>query len=166
MIALLASLVIALAAAPASHGGGSDGSARVNDRGRYVSSVPLPNVVADEARATEADYAPDEACRNVDLPPMVVPVVAGDRLSAYAFVTVRLCMSDRADHWNVRDEQHILLDRLVKAAHETPFERTGRESFDRAATEAAFIAEAEAMIGEGMVEEIQLLGGDIRPLNN
>ncbi|PWE17992.1 hypothetical protein DDZ18_05305 [Marinicauda salina] len=164
MIAALASLVIALAAAPSSHDG--DGSGRVDERGRYVSRVSPPNVIADQARATEEAFIPDEDCRNVDLPPMVVPVVAGERLSAYAFVTVRLCMSDRADHWNVRDEQHFLLDRLVKTAHAVPFRSSGRGAYDRSATEAAFIAEAEAMIGEGMVEEIHLLGGDIRPLNN
>ena len=124
--------------------------------------VELYNARDEAADRASAIFGPDETCqRNLDSPPVVVPVTEDDRLTGYAFVVPRICLkrSGRFDHLS---NIHFLTDRFLRAAHRTPFQVHADGTLDREATEAAMLAAVAEFIPAEDVDRLDLLGEDIR----
>jgi hypothetical protein len=159
---LLLAAVFALSspaqAVEAAHGGAPEAP------GGSQSSEPVELYNAlDEAASRALDaFGPDETCpRNLDAPPVVVPVTTDDRLTGYAFVVPRLCLkrSGRFDHLS---NIHFLTDRFLRAAHRTPFQVQADGEIDREATQAAMLEAAGEFIQPQEIDRLDLLGEDIR----
>ena len=138
-----------------------------------VDAAPAPSEPAGEeraaiynaheaaARAAQEVFGPDPTCpRLFDPPKLVVPVVSDGRLRGYAYILPRLCLtrSSRLDHMG---ENHLLMDRMVRAAHRAPLELTEDGVLVREETHAAVLEAAGEIIGEGEIDRLDLLGDDI-----
>lgn len=160
--AALLSLVLsvtAFAAPPEPEAGGSgEGSVRRAD-------LPLYNALDAATDAAMEVFGPDDTCpRNVTVPALVIPVVDRGALVAYAFITPRLCLARGANENRLRDDLHFVVDRMVRSSHAHPFVITEGE-LDRSETHAAIFASVSEIAGEGRIERLDLLGSDLRFLN-
>lgn len=156
----------AMAAVPPpedSHGaGGGSGTAE----NVHVSSYSPPNDIA-AAEQAEIDAAnPPEEGRYVDMPNLNVPVVQDGELIGYAYVLVRYLLPSNVDEYTIRDKSHFLLHELVKASHDQPFERTGRSTYDSEATRQLWLDVSGLYVDPELISGIQIIGSDIRFLNN
>jgi len=55
--------------------------------------------------------------RAVNIPTLVLPAFAVDRLAGYLFVDVRVIVAEGADPWEVRGKAHRIRDALIRAGH-------------------------------------------------
>jgi hypothetical protein len=123
-----------------------------------------PHGDAPQPSAAAGALGADESCpRNLETPPVAIPVTAGDRLTGYAFIVPRICLnrSSRFDHLaNV----HFLTDRFLRAAHRTPFQAQADGQVDREATQAAMLEAAGEFIPLEDIDRLDLLGQDVRSI--
>ena len=124
-------------------------------------AAPAPSEPAGEERTAQEVFGPDPTCpRLFDPPKLVAPVVSDGRLRGYAYILPRLCLtrSSRLDHMG---ENHLLVDRMVRAAHRAPLELTEEGVLVREETHAAVLEAAAEIIGEGEIDRLDLLGDDV-----
>ena len=143
----------------------SDSDAAPFDPSRGVlSDYQMPNDWEAAADAAAMEFAPTDDCRHVDVPAQVAPVVRGERLIGYAFVVPRLCLARGVSEDRIREQLHFVVDRMVRAAHATPFTLDEDGDPDNAATAAAWTVELGELLGEEALSDLRLLGGDLRLL--
>ncbi|KAA5805078.1 hypothetical protein F1654_03555 [Alkalicaulis satelles] len=115
---------------------------------------------------TPAAAGEERACPHGDpraINKLVAPVVRQDgRLAGYAFVTPRLCLARGYSMSNVREEEHFLMDALVRAVHANPFilHQDGVET-DRSDAENAFSRAVNGRFGANVIA-FDLAGDDMR----
>jgi len=125
----------------------------------------LYNVLEERAREVVDFHTADPDCpRNVDVHALAIPVTDNNRLAGYGYVTPRLCLARGVRETRVRENLHHIVDALLRVAHEHPFVLDGEGGFDTLASHEHLFAAAEAVAGQGTVERMILLGGDIRLL--
>jgi len=120
----------------------------------------------DEAAAQMVDlFGEDETCpRALDLPKVAVPVTDNDRLAGYAYITPRICLkrSSRSDHFS---NIHFLSDRLLRAAHRTPFQVLPDGELSHGATQASMLEAVAEFIRPEDIDRLDLLGDDIQVIH-
>lgn len=128
--------------------------------------VVLHSDRAERAAALREEFAPDEdACPNsVGSVTLVIPITSGERLFGYAFVTPRLCLARGVSEFTVTSQMHFIIDQMVRAAHRTPMALNDDMSVDQSRTNAAMLQAAQNVVGERRIEQLQLLGNDVRAL--
>ncbi|MGY6629294.1 MAG: hypothetical protein ACXIVL_12315 [Oceanicaulis sp.] len=113
-----------------------------------------------------AALAEDGACpdgQTTSVNKLVAPVVSEDnRLAGYAFVTPRVCLARNYSALDFRQEEHILMDALVRAVQHSPFRLLPDGSVDRSDAEAAFRQALEQIYGSQQASAIALQGDDMR----
>lgn len=94
---------------------------------------------------------------------LVAPVVREDgRLAGYAFVTPRVCFARGFNSFDFREDEHFLMDAMVRAVHRHPFVlNEDGETTDRQAALAAF-REAVEQVYNGQASGYDLSGDDLR----
>jgi hypothetical protein len=120
----------------------------------------------ERAEALREEFAVDDrTCPNyAGSVTLVLPVTRDGSLYAYAFVTPRLCLARGVSEFNVTSQMHFVVDGMVRAAHRTPFTFNPEQQLDRDETVAAMLSAAREIVGEARVEELRLLGNDVRVL--
>lgn len=120
-----------------------------------VTLIAAPCVVADEAECPEDQRA--------GVNKLVAPLVAEEgRLAGYAFVTPRMCLARGYSAMDFREREHLLMDAMVRAVHQSPFRLLPDGNIDRGDAETAFRAVLEQVYRPGQVTAIALEGDDIR----
>ena len=115
--------------------------------------------------AIDAFAADEETCgNNAGSSALVAPVVHQGGLYGYAFVTPRLCLARGVNAFSVTNDMHLIVDRMVRAAHRTPMTLNDDQSLNKDATNAAMLAAAREVIGGSRIERLELLGDDVRAL--
>lgn len=126
--------------------------------------VELYNALDEAASRAQAVFGPDETCaRNLDSPPVVVPVVSESGLTGYAYVAPRICLNRnvRFDHLS---NIHFLTDRFLRAGHRAPFELQADGTINREAAREAMLSAIAEFIDPASIDRLDLLGEDIRYL--
>ncbi len=160
---IFASIAALVSAAPSyafGEGGGAEGPGNV-----IKAQFDLVNDADLEAEAAAEEFAAPDY-NHVDLPKMAAPIVEDGRLVAYAFIGARLRLKPGVDVWRVRERNHLVLDALVKVSHAHPLPRSGRSGFDMGPVREAWLSAAREHLESGWVEDINVVGGDMRLLSN
>ncbi|MDO8900911.1 MAG: hypothetical protein Q7V15_06110 [Phenylobacterium sp.] len=84
-------------------------------------------ILANRASAAGPPAAKAQAGQYVDISPVALPVVIGERVVNYIFVGVRVNLSQVANLQKIREREPFFRDALVRAGHRTPF--TGKTDF-------------------------------------
>jgi len=152
MISLI--LPLLLLAAPAEAGDGKKSGKGDGPANRVYAAWSLD-------KPDEADIAPPDDGRGVEVPNLVVPVTRDGRLETYVFVSVRLHVAPGVDPWRVRGRAHYIRDAMVRAAHRDSL--AGAETaFDRGKAESVWRAAANDAFGEDWVDAVYFLTVDER----
>ena len=160
---LISVLTLALSCAAPAFAGGDEGGS--TGPGNVIKAqFDLVNDADLEAEAAAQEFAAPDY-NHVDLPKMAAPIVADGRLVAYAFVNVRLRLKPGVDVWRVRERNHLVLDALVKASHTHPLPRSGRSGFEMEPVREAWLSAARVHLESGWVEDVGVIGGDMRLLS-
>lgn len=113
-----------------------------------------------------AALAEDAACPDgqaTSVNKLVAPVVSEDnRLAGYAFVTPRVCLARGYSALDFRQEEHVLMDALVRAVQHSPFRLRPDGSVDRSDAETAFREVLEQIYVSQQASAIALQGDDMR----
>lgn len=121
----------------------------------------LSLLAASMASAAPKPKAEDSAVKiipYVNVDPVALPVVSNGRVVNYVFVTMRVDLSASAntDLWRAREP--FFRDALVRLGHRTPFNPPADYlTVDEARLCAAFLTEARAIAGAGVVTGVRII---------
>ncbi len=169
MLRTLAVLLL-IAAAPASAAppkGEGDAAASPCDRpGRYCASIPSIDDAAALVEAEMEQWKVPEDSATLALPIFPIPLVNGERLVGYVFVTPRLVFPGLSDVLRLENggARHALMDELILAAHAVPAVQGEAGEPDLTALQARWTEIARARYPRQPDVEVQMLGGDVRAL--
>jgi hypothetical protein len=94
----------------------------------------------------------------VTLSPVALPIVVGNRLANYVFVTAKVLLTPQADVFTLRDKEPYFRDALVRDAHRTPFVlKNDYNHLDDARLKAALYRDACAIVGRANVAGVQIV---------
>lgn len=125
-----------------------------------IFALALALTGAPSALAQEAECAENQ---RAGVNKLVAPVVAGEgRLAGYAFVTPRVCLARGYSALDFREQEHFLMDALVRAVQHNPFRLMPDGRVDRSDAEGAFRAALLEVYDAQRVSAIALEGDDIR----
>ena len=97
----------------------------------------------------------------VELPGLVIPVADDGKLVNYLFVSARIVVADGHDHWEFREQGHVIRDRILKAAHRHSFAMDGSKmELDKDATTKRITEAVETLFGEGCVAKVEFVSVD------
>ncbi|PHS29540.1 MAG: hypothetical protein COA85_00130 [Robiginitomaculum sp.] len=73
---------------------------------------------------------PDQAqsLHSVDIPVVVAPIAVNGHLVNYAFLNIRVVLEKSVDTWKMRTKAHFMRDAVLRAAHESPFGKSGERT--------------------------------------
>jgi hypothetical protein len=108
--------------------------------------------------ARAAGPADDKKPQAIQLQAVALPVVVDNRLINYVFVTVKLDLALGADGAQVRAKEPFFRDALVRAGHHAPFTlASDYAKLDVGKIRAAVLKDAPAIIGPGMVRDVEVV---------
>ena len=98
------------------------------------------------------DQDPDED-KTVTLPTLIAPVVEGQRLSGYVYLSIRLITASYGDAGHLRDILPLIQDALLRALNDSPIPAAEAET---PAAKEAVIKTVKGALGRlGDVREVQ-----------
>ena len=98
------------------------------------------------------------ASRDIDMPPVGLPIVWRGRLVNYVFVKLRLSVGPRADLAALHRKEPYFRDALVRAAARTPFVLPWDFTHvDEAAITRTMTAECAKLVGPGQIVKVSVL---------
>jgi hypothetical protein len=123
---------------------------------RMIAAIAAVTLLAGPVWAADGDQQDMEQA--VTLSPVALPVVVGNRLANYVFVTAKVLLTPQADVFTLRDKEPYFRDALVRAAHRTPFVRAGDYNhLDEGRLKASLYREATAIVGPGKIAGVVVL---------
>src|ERR1041385_4911303 len=82
----------------------------------FALAVLIPAPAARAAEAAAADQGP----ANVEMPPLLAPLVVENRLEGYAYITVQLTPSTRDKVFLIREKVPFLQDGFLREVNKAP----------------------------------------------
>jgi hypothetical protein len=123
---------------------------------RMIAAVAAMTLLAGPVWAADGDQQDMEQA--VTLSPVALPIVVGNRLANYVFVTAKVLLTPQADVFTLRDKEPYFRDALVRDAHRTPFVlKNDYNHLDDARLKAALYRDACAIVGRANVAGIQIV---------
>ncbi|MHA6288511.1 hypothetical protein [Maricaulis sp. CAU 1757] len=162
-LAILMSLGLSTAALAGGGGGGGEGDER-SSSGSGNRFLTLFNLSGDNAEDEEETYDDDDP-RAFSMPAVVVPLSRDGRLTGFAYVQMRVRVADGQNIWNIQDNAHYALDRLIRAAYRTPLANEAGDQLDRARAVEVFGEELRGYYGANAIDTIDIRHADTRLLN-
>ncbi len=160
-ISILSVLALAGAFAGAAEAAGGS-SSKSGPSNRYQASWTLATPSEPESHA-ETDAKAADSSRQIEMPVIVAPIVVDGRLRNYAFVGVRLDVSEGRDPWAVRARTAYLRDAMLRAAHAQPLNDPGDAGgINPERASRVWTTAANAVLGEGAVKSVSVLDVDLR----
>lgn len=162
-------LLMALIFAPsafAGGGGGGDGDKKGESSGPTNRIQAGFEILSDNEREM-AEVSNEFATPDgpyFDMPAVVAPITNNGRMIGYAFVVPRVLVSSNGAETRVRQNAHILLDAVIRAVHQTPFEDGEGRAFNTQAAHDEILVLLQELSQDGDIEDVLILGGDRRDL--
>ena len=123
---------------------------------RMIAAVAATTLLAGPVWAADGDQQNMEQA--VTLSPVALPIVVGNRLANYVFVTAKVLLTPQADVFTLRDKEPYFRDALVRDAHRTPFVlKNDYNHLDDARLKAALYRDACAIVGRANVAGVQIV---------
>ncbi len=124
----------------------------------------VPAGAAEKAKDSK-DPKEADGGQYVSLSPVAVPIVLKGQLINYIFVTLRLELSPSVDASKMRDREPFFRDAFVRAAHRTPFVKSGDYTHvDEGALKAAMMAQSARIAGPGAVASVTIVSAQAQKL--
>jgi hypothetical protein len=159
--ALSALVFLALPAAHAG-GGGGGGSRNSSNLIEIDWTQGEGSYEAEHSSAIETLGVDEGNPRVVVMPAIVVPLVADDRLTGYAYIHSRLLVGEGQRTSEVVENVHFALDRLIRASHGTNLTAESGDTIDIDRTTEIWMATLADHFGEGVIERLAIMTPDVR----
>lgn len=112
----------------------------------------MTGITGAQAAGKPASKAAANSGQHLDISPVALPVVVGERVLNYIFVEVRLNLTPLANLAKLQAMEPFFRDALVRAGHRKPFTRKDDYlSLDEARLKAALLTEAQRLGGKDVV---------------
>ena len=119
---------------------------------------------AEEIEAEQA-AAGDELVRGIDIPAIATPIAYNGRFKNYVFVALRLHIASGHDVWKLREKAHYARDDMIRAAHREDLAHPDNpEQVDAEKAREVWIAAAESVLGDGVIERVDFTSMDSKKL--
>jgi flagellar basal body-associated protein FliL len=110
---------------------------------------------ASSEKKKEGEGAPPDP--TVKIQPFAVPIIDGGKLVNYIFVNLTLKMAPEVPVTVLANQEPILRDAIVRAAHRTPFTKADSyNEVDPAKLQAAVMKEVATLVGKGKVASVEI----------
>lgn len=155
MSPLAAAPVLALASPPAESGGGSDDSGSSN---RILTLFNLAG--SDDEDEAEEDDSDDP--RAFTMPTVVAPLSRDGRLTGYAYVQLRVRVTDGQNIWDVREAAHYALDAAVRASYRSSVSNDDGSGLDPERAVQVWEAALREHYGPRAIDHVEIRQADTR----
>jgi flagellar basal body-associated protein FliL len=116
-------------------------------------AVVLPPAIGHAATAATEDQGPVD----VELPPILAPMVVQNRLEGYAYITVALAPNGRDKVNAIREKMPFLQDAFLREVNKTSVVKAeDPKAVDAAAVTARLTARMNQILPQGTVTELKL----------
>ena len=118
-----------------------------------VLAVVLPPAIGHAATAATADQGPVD----VELPPILAPMVVQNRLEGYAYITVALAPNGRDKVNAIREKVPFLQDAFLREVNKTSVVKAeDPKAVDAAGVKSRLTARMNQILPQGTVTELKL----------
>jgi hypothetical protein len=132
-----------------------------------IGIVGLATLVTQESAAAADKGKADEPepGTSVEMPYLIAPMTADDKLTAYAYVSSKIVASSPAAAIDVRDKTPFIQDAFVRDVNARPITKASDPTtVDRDALAARLLADAKRIVGDKKVVGITLVAIQVTPL--
>ena len=107
------------------------------------------------ARAAEA-AATDQGPSNVEMPPILAPMIVENRLDSYAYITVQLTPSTRDKVFLIREKVPYLQDGFLREVNKAPIGKaTDPKAVDEPALKKRLLARVNQILPKNTVSDLK-----------
>jgi hypothetical protein len=124
-----------------------------------AASPPIPVIGAGVLKEPSAGSS-------VVMPYLIAPVVAGDKLTAYAYVSSMIISQSPSAAVEVRDQTPFIQDAYVRDVNATPIGKdSDPQTVDTAALAARLLADARRIVGADKVIGVRIVQVQMRQID-
>ena len=106
--------------------------------------------------AMAAEPAGDGGPTNVELPPILAPMVVDNRLESYAYITIALTPASRDKVFDIREKVPFLRDGFLREVNKASIAKTDDpRAVDAAALKARLLARMNQILPRGTVSDLK-----------
>jgi flagellar basal body-associated protein FliL len=106
--------------------------------------------------AGAAEAAKDQGPTDVELPPILAPIVVDNRLDSYAYITIALTPSSGDKVFAIREKVPFLRDGFLREVNKTSIGKTNDpKTVDQAALKTRLLARMNAILPKGTVSDLK-----------
>ena len=119
-----------------------------------VLAVVLPPLVSAHAATAATE---DQGPADVDVPPILAPMVVANRLDGYAYIAVSLAPAGRDKVVTIREKMPFLQDAFLRELNKTPIVKADDpKTVDADAVKTRLVARMNQVLPAGTVAELKL----------
>ena len=117
--------------------------------------VPLSGASAAEAAKKAAD-APDAGPTDVEMPPLLAPVIVDNRLDSYAYITIQLTPAARDKVFLIREKVPFLQDGFLREVNKAPIGKASDpKAVDQEALKKRLLARLNQILPKNTVSDLK-----------
>jgi flagellar basal body-associated protein FliL len=108
------------------------------------------------AGASGAEAAKDEGPSDVDMPPLLAPVVVDNRLDSYAYISIQLTPATRDKVFLIREKVPFLQDGFLREVNKAPIGKASDpKAVDQEALKKRLLARLNQILPKGTVSDLK-----------
>ncbi len=129
--------------------------------GMLAAIVSAAAVLAAPAKSTNAP----EPGTSIEMPYLIAPLMVGDSLAAYAYISSKIISSSQATAIDVREKIPFIQDAFVRDVNGAQIGRGDNQpNFDSATLKARLFSDVKKVMGPGKVTDLEIIQIQIKPL--
>jgi flagellar basal body-associated protein FliL len=106
--------------------------------------------------AISAEPPKDQGPTNVELPPILAPMVVANRLESYAYITIALAPASRDKVFAIRDKMPFLQDAFLREVNKASIVKSDDpKTVDAAALKARLMVQLNRILPPGTVADLK-----------
>jgi flagellar basal body-associated protein FliL len=119
--------------------------------------LPVTGASAAEAAKTgNASDAKDEGPTEVEMPPLLAPVIVDNRLDSYAYITIQLTPAARDKVLLIREKVPFLQDGFLREVNQAPIGKANDpKAVDQEALKKRLLARLNQILPKGTVSDLK-----------
>ncbi len=125
-----------------------------------LSVALISGAVAAEGESADKASGPAAPGNNVDMPPLIAPVLVEGRLVGYFYISSRLKTASSGSTSAIREKIAFIQDLFVRDVNANPFLDSDPAKLDRAELGKRLLADARKIIGASTIVGITFGDGD------
>ena len=124
--------------------------------GKWPSFVLALAMILPLRGAGAAEAAKDQGPTDVELPPILAPIVVDNRLDSYAYITVSLTPASGDKVFTIREKVPFLRDGFLREVNKTSIGKaTDPKTVDQVALKARLLARMNEILPKGTVSDLK-----------